>query len=154
MRNLALAMVAVLLVTGCAGLQKQEESNNAEYGPMAIRLSEFSSQVIYYYRGKKQSVPVDFDEKQFLSILRQMPVDQVNQQDVESMESKSTVKAHAVDSGFSVMLCDKSGRKLMEDFASPHDSECRFDLNRVEIKSWNEDKPCSFEENWRQFCGK
>jgi hypothetical protein len=154
MRKLTLAIIAVLLISGCAGMHKPEDHNNAEYGPMAIRLSEFSNQVIYYYQGKKQAIPTDFDASKFVGILRQLPPDQVSKKDVDSMVSMSVVKAHVVGAGFSVMLCDENGRKLMEDFASPHHSDCRFDLNRVEIQSWNENKPCSFEDNWKQYCQK
>ena len=154
MRKQALALVVVLLISGCVGLHKSEDRNNAEYGPIAIRLSEFSSQVVFYYQEKKQVIPTDFDEKQFIRILRQLPSDQVSQKDVDKMLSISKVKSRAVAEGFSVMLCDENDRKLMEDFAGPYHVDCRFDLNRVEIKSWNENKPCSFEGDWQQYCRK
>lgn len=155
MRQITIVVIIVLLLSGCACLfKKPEVCNDEKYGPAAIRLSEFSSQVIYYYRAKKQVVPSDFDERQFVQILKQLPPDQVNQKDVDSMVSTFKIEAHTVDSGFSVMLCEKNGKKLMEDFASPKDMRCRFELNQVEIKSWNESTPCLFGVNWQQYCNK
>jgi hypothetical protein len=153
MRKTTLAIIALLFLIGChCWFIKSEACNDEKYGPVAIRLSEFSSQVIYYYRGKKQAVPQNFDAQQFVLILRQLPADQVQQKDVDSMVSTFKMEAHAIDGGFSVMLCEKNGKKLMEDFASPHGSEYEFALNEVEIKSWNENIPCSFEVNWQKYC--
>jgi hypothetical protein len=155
MRKKALTIIVLLLVTGCCCWFKNcEVCNDEKYGPVAINLSEFSSQVIYHYLSRKQAVPRNFDENQFIQILRNLPADQVKQKDVDSMESRFDIKAHAIDGGFSVMLCEEKGKKLMEDFASPHDSECRFDLNSVEIKSWNENVDCSFEVDWQKYCKK
>jgi len=69
------------------------------------------------------------------------------------MISNFKVAAHRVNGGFSVMLC-KDSKKIMEAFANPKDAECRFDLTLVEIQSWNENMPCSFEVNWQRYCKK
>jgi hypothetical protein len=147
-----IAVFAIQLFTGCVcAFKKTNECNDEQYGPVAIRLAEFSSQVIYYYRNKKQAVPLDFDAIKYIQILRQLPPDQVNQNYVNSIVSKFTISAHAIGDGFSIMLCDKN-KKIMEDFANSHNEECRFDLNRVEIRSWNESVGCSFETDWQRFC--
>jgi len=154
MRKITVAIIVLLVLSGCSCLLKKADvCNSDKYGPVAIRLSDFSSQIIYYYRDKRQTVSQDFDGNQFIRILKQLPPDQVNQKDVDYMISNFSVTAHSVNGGFSVMLC-KDNKKIMEDFASPHDAECRFDLNRVEIQSWNESMPCSFEVNWQKYCKK
>jgi len=145
--------MTLLLLASCTCLLKTTEvCNNEKYGPTDIRLSEFSRQVVYYYHAKKQVIPTDFDEKQFVQVLRRLPSDQVDQKEVDSMIAAFEMKAHAINDGFSVMLCDKTNKKIMEDFANYPSTECRFDLNTVEIKSWNEDKPCAFEKGWRKYC--
>ncbi len=147
------AIIVILLLTGCTCvLHKTGECENKKYGPIAIRLSEFSRQVVYYYKDKEQPIPANFDGKEFVSLLRKLPPDQVSQKDLDSMNSKFKIFARKVDSGLSVMLCDENNDKLMEDFASPPGSKCRFDLNSVEIKSWSKNIPCSFEEHWSQYC--
>jgi hypothetical protein len=133
-------------------LKSAEVCNDEKYGPTDIRLSEFSRQVVYYYHAKKQIVPADFDEKQFVQVLRQLPADQVDQKEVDSMMVTFKMKARAINDGFSVMLCDETDKKIMEDFANHPSSECRFDLKTVEIKTWNENKPCTFEGDWRKYC--
>ncbi len=151
-QKIIVVIISLLLLSSCTCLFKKPEAcNDEKYGPVAIRLSDFSSQIIYYYRDKKESVPPDFDGGKFIQILKQLPPDQVNQKDVDSITSQFRVEAHSVNSGFSVMLCEH-GKKIMEDFASSRDSECRFDLKRVEITSWNTSVPCSFEVNWQQYC--
>jgi hypothetical protein len=152
MRKTALMIITILFLAGChCWFSRSKECNDEKYGPVAIRLSEFSSQVIYYYRSKNQAVPQDFDAQQFMLILKQLPPDQIQQKDVDSMISKFKIEAHGIDGGFSVMLCEKNGKKLMEDFASPHGSKYEFALNEVEIKSWNENIACSFEADWQKY---
>jgi hypothetical protein len=154
MRKITAVIITLLLLSGCTCLLKKTEvCNNETYGPVVIRLSDFKSQIIYYYRDKRQIVPLDFDGDQFTRILKQLPPDQVNQKDVDYMISNFKVAAHRVNGGFSVMLC-KDSKKIMEAFANPKDAECRFDLTLVEIQSWNENMPCSFEVNWQQYCKK
>jgi hypothetical protein len=155
MRRNAVIIITILLLTSCTCLLKSTEvCNDEKYSPTDIRLSDFSRQVVYYYHAKKQVVPADFDEKQFVQVLRQLPADQVDQKEVDSMVAAFNIKAHAVNEGFSVMLCNSTDKKIMEDFANHPSSACKFDLKTVEIKSWNESKPCSFEENWQQYCQK
>jgi hypothetical protein len=158
MKKVTATLIIVLFISpvmsGCTCLFKKAAGcNDEQFGPVAIRLADFSSQVVYYYRSKKESVPADFNETIFIQILKQLPPDQVIQKDVDSLVSKFTISAHAVATGFSVMLC-KNDKKIMEDFADSHTDECKFDLNRVEIRSWNDSAACSFDPNWRQYCEK
>jgi hypothetical protein len=152
MREITIATIILLLLPSCTCLVKNREAcNNERYSPVAIRLSDFSSQIIYYFQNRKQVIPSDFDGKQFVMILKQLPPDQVNRKDLDSIVSHFQVDAHSINGGFSVMLC-KGDQKIMEDFASPHSSECTFNLNQVEIRSWNKSVQCSFEASWQQYC--
>ncbi|MGO9377484.1 MAG: hypothetical protein ACLP29_02890 [Dissulfurispiraceae bacterium] len=153
MRKTAVIIITFLLLTSCTCLLKSSEvCKDEKYGPTEIRLSEFSRQVVYYYHAKKQVIPANFDENQYVQVLRQLPSDQVDQKDVDSMVATFKMTAHAINDGFSVMLCDNPDKKIMEDFANHPSSPCRFDLKTVEIKSWNENNPCTFEMDWRKYC--
>ena len=137
MRERTAAIIIVIIIiqilSGCVcTFKKTDLCNDEKYGPVAIRLAELSSQVVYYYRSKKKVVPPDFDAKQFTQILSQLPADQVNQKDVDLILSNFTVNVRSINDGFSIMLCEKS-KKIMEKFANSHNDECKFDLNRVEV---------------------
>lgn len=150
--KIVMALSMLLALSSCACLpNNQAVCNNNKYGLVAARLSEFSSQIISYFQNRKQTVPSDFNGKQFVMILKQLPPDRVNRKDVDSIASRFKVEAHRIEGGFSVMLCE-DGRKIMEDFAGLDASGCRFSPNQVEVKAWNKYVPCSFEMSRQQYC--
>ena len=149
MRRFVLQMAAFLLVAliaGCnhGGSLKSSEEQTREYSATAVSLSDFSMKVIAYYQSQGQSVPDTFDAGQFFTVLEKTYPDQDR---VNSIRGSYKVSARPLEGGYSVMLCDmREDRKIMEDLS------CH--LNRVEIRSWEGDKPapCVFEDNWKQYC--
>ncbi|MEW6419617.1 MAG: hypothetical protein AB1480_16135 [Nitrospirota bacterium] len=66
---------------------------------------------------------------------------------VELVKKGFKIKAKAIDSNYSVVLCDSdTDSKLMEDLSCT--------LNKIDIRFWDKEGTyrCTFEENWKIYC--
>src|SRR4030042_4614208 len=145
MRKFITVMVMALFLYGCHLIKgnTHSEKRAEEYSQVEIILSDFSKKVTSYYDRKNQSIPANFDEKEFIRILGETYPDQSR---VTLIQKNYTIKARPVNNGYSVVLCDlATNNKLIEDIADP-----RCSLSKVEIRLWDKDGfyPCNFEENW------
>ena len=149
MKKGLLLLIVILSFSGCFSCSQHSAKEEAtiEYSKVEIDLSDFSKKITGFYMGKGESVPDNFDEKRFFEILHEVYPDQAK---VEFITKSFTVKAHHIENGYSVMLCDqKTSNKIMEDAASP-----KCGLSRVEVRYWEDRKkmPCVFETDWAQYC--
>ena len=149
MKKFIAVMVIALFFYGCPLIKgdKNNEEKTEKYSQIEIILSDFSKKITAYYDRKNQSIPANFDEKEFIRILGETYPDQSR---VTLIQKNYTIKARPVNNGYSVVLCDlATNNKLIEDIADP-----RCSLSKVEIRLWDKDGfyPCNFEENWLRYC--
>lgn len=144
MRKIIFISLTLLVIHGCQYTSRlnatENESKAYEFQPIEMRLSDFSKKITGHYG--TQGIPQDFDEKAFIKILQ----DKYPDQDEVTKIKKYTIKAHAVGRFYSVMLCDESSKKIMEDLSC--------DMAKVEIRLWDKDVsyPCEFEAMWEPYC--
>jgi hypothetical protein len=149
MKNIITVIIIALFFYGCPLIKgdKNNDEKAEKYSQVEIILSDFSKKITSYYDRKNQSIPANFDEKEFIRILEE---NYPNQGKVTLIKKNYKIKARSVNNGYSVVLCDPdTNNKLMEDIADP-----RCSLSRVEIRFWDKEGtyPCIFEENWLQYC--
>jgi uncharacterized protein YceK len=132
LRKIFILFTALLIIQGCSiiGLKtSSDEDKIREYSQTEILLSDFSKKITAYYEKKGLSVPIDFDEKQFIEVLKNTYPDQSK---VELIQANYKIKARPIGNDYSVMLCDSSNdKKLMEDLSC--------NLTHVEIRYWDKE---------------
>ena len=139
-------LFAFLFFCGCSYLKiyaNDEEEKVREYSKIEILLSDFSKKITAYYEKQNQTIPKNFDEKQFIEILKKIYPDQAK---VELI-NKFKIKVRSINKDYSVVLCNTdTGNKLMEDLSC--------NLTHVEIRLWDKKDiyVCTFEENWEPYC--
>lgn len=135
------------MIQGCSivGLKtSSDEEKIKEYSSIEILLSDFSKKITAYYEKQGLIIPKDFDEKQFIEVLKKTYPDQSK---IELIQNNYKIKARPIGNEYSVMLCESSSdKKLMEDLSC--------NLTYVEIRYWDKKDiyPCAFEENWERLC--
>lgn len=136
MRKTIFIFLIFLSIYGC------DPDRKKEFQPIETLLADFSKKITGYYGKQGQDIPPDFDEDKFIAILKEKYPDQEKVKIVE----KYVIKARAVGRFYSVMLCDVSSKKIMEDLSC--------DMAKVEIRLWDKDTayPCEFEVKWESLC--
>jgi|SRR3972149_3514734 len=143
-RRLSIVLTTVILFAGCSYFIKNNSNKASQYSKTEVILSDFSKKIVAYYERQNQSLPEDFDERQFIEVLKKVYPDQSK---VEMIKRDFKIKAHTIDHNYSVVLCDpNTDAKLMEDLSCT--------LNRVDIRFWDKESTstCEFEENWELYC--
>ncbi len=145
MRKLIVLLIVFLFFLGCSHIYVEDDEDEArEYSKIEIILSDFSKKITAHYAKHNMLIPKDFDEKQFIEVLKKVYPDQAK---VELIKKDFKIKAHSIDNDYSVVLCSPdTGNKLLEDFSCT--------LNKVDIRFWDKEGtyPCTFEENWEVYC--
>ena len=143
MKKLIVILILGLVITGCGHVETYAGNNAAtikKYAKTEVILSDISKKITGYYY--LTGIPSDFNGKQFIEFLDKHYPDKAAVELIESYK----IHARAIGNGYSVMLCDQNGRKIMEDFSCT--------LDKVDVRYWDKEEfhPCQFEDNWQQFC--
>lgn len=136
----------VLAMSGCSWKEGAVEKQEGVYSSLDAAVIDFSGKVKGYLGQHSMKAPSDFTDN-YIEIIEQAYPSGSGKHKVKTILSTYQLRARGLGDTFSVMLCEKDGRKLLEDF--------NCNRLRVEIKTWKHelDAPCEFEENWQDYCG-
>jgi hypothetical protein len=123
-----------------------EQSRQAQFSRLEQTLTEFSKKLNAYH-ALHGGVPSSFDAGQFFRELESAYPSGRQRKAAEELRASYSVNARPLPNGyFSVLVCDKSGRALMEDFS------CL--TTRVEVRRWESSTSaaCEFAPKPETYC--
>ena len=109
---LMMAFLPLLIILQCNAANNDKAKY---YGKVEMLMIDFSKKIKAHYRSQGLKIPHDFDEKQFIAVLKEVYPDQDK---VKFIQENFNIKARAINGNYAVILCDReTQKKILEDLS-------------------------------------